>query len=144
MHVSQILSTKGTDVYSIGPDASLSELVRSLTDHRVGALLVTGSDTDFVGIVSERDVVKALANNVDPATCSVASIMTSSVVTVSADADVADVMKLMTERRFRHLPVLNDTGALIGLISIGDVVKNRMDELESEREALVDYITHGG
>lgn len=144
MHVSQILTTKGTDVFSIAPDATVAQLVSSLTDHRVGALLVTDAQSDFVGIVSERDVVRALAEDPNAASATVASIMTSSVVTVSADAEVSDVMRLMTERRFRHLPVLDDSGQLVGLISIGDVVKNRMDELETEREALVGYITHGG
>lgn len=144
MHVSQILSAKGTDVFSIAPEATVTQLVESLTEHRVGALLVTASGGDVVGIVSERDVVRALATNADAAHESVASIMTSSVVTVSADADAAEVMRLMTDRRFRHLPVLDESGQLTGLISIGDVVKNRIDELEAERSALMEYITQGG
>lgn len=144
MQVSQILTTKGNDVYSISPDASVAALVADLNAHRVGALVVRGTNGDLVGIVSERDVVKAMAGNPSIMDATVASLMTSDVVTVSADAAVADVMRLMTERRFRHLPVLDDDGELIGLVSIGDVVKNRMDELETEREALVDYITQGG
>ena len=144
MHVSQILTTKGNDVYSISPEASVAALVADLNAHRVGALVVRGTNGDLVGIVSERDVVRAMAGNHSITDETVASLMTSDVVTVSADAAVADVMRLMTERRFRHLPVLDDDGELIGLVSIGDVVKNRMDELETEREALVDYITQGG
>lgn len=141
MHVSQILTTKGNDVYSIGPDASVADLVADLHRYRVGALLVRGAAGDLVGIVSERDVVRAMASNSGAADSTVAALMTTDVVTVSYDAAVADVMRLMTERRFRHLPVLDEEGTLIGLVSIGDVVKNRIDELEAEREALVEYIT---
>ena len=141
MHVSQILTTKGNDVYSIGPDASVADLVADLHRYRVGALLVRGAAGDLVGIVSERDVVRAMASNSGATDSTVAALMTTDVVTVSYDASVADVMRLMTERRFRHLPVLDEEGTLIGLVSIGDVVKNRIDELEAEREALVEYIT---
>jgi len=141
MHVSQILTTKGNDVYSIAPDASVADLVADLHRYGVGALLVRGTAGDLVGIVSERDVVRAMASNSRAVESTVASLMTTEVVTVSYDAAVADVMRLMTERRFRHLPVLDEEGTLIGLISIGDVVKNRIDELEAEREALVEYIT---
>lgn len=141
MHVSQILTTKGNDVYSIAPDASVADLVADLHRHGVGALLVRGAAGDLVGIVSERDVVRAMASNSGAVEATVASLMTTEVVTVSYDAAVADVMRLMTERRFRHLPVLDEEGTLIGLVSIGDVVKNRIDELEAEREALVEYIT---
>ena len=141
MHVSQILTTKGNDVYSIGPDASVADLVADLHRYRVGALLVRGAAGDLVGIVSERDVVRAMASTSGATDSTVAALMTTDVVTVSYDASVADVMRLMTERRFRHLPVLDEEGTLIGLVSIGDVVKNRIDELEAEREALVEYIT---
>lgn len=141
MHVSQILTTKGNDVYSIAPDASVADLVADLHRYGVGALLVRGAAGDLVGIVSERDVVRAMASNSGAVESTVASLMTTEVVTVSYDAPVADVMRLMTERRFRHLPVLDGEGTLIGLVSIGDVVKNRIDELEAEREALVEYIT---
>lgn len=141
MHVSQILTTKGNDVYSIAPDASVADLVADLHRYGVGALLVRGAAGDLVGIVSERDVVRAMASNSGAVDATVASLMTTEVVTVSYDAPVADVMRLMTERRFRHLPVLDGEGTLIGLVSIGDVVKNRIDELEAEREALVEYIT---
>ena len=141
MHVSQILTTKGNDVYSIAPDASVADLVADLHRYGVGALLVRGAAGDLVGIVSERDVVRAMASNSGAVESTVASLMTTEVVTVSYDAPVADVMRLMTERRFRHLPVLDEEGTLIGLVSIGDVVKNRIDELEAEREALVEYIT---
>jgi len=144
MRVSQILTTKGSDVYSITPQHTVGDLVRELTEHKVGALLVRDEDGAIAGIVSERDVVRALAVRESILGDPVASIMTSEVVTVSQDADVSDLMRLLTERRIRHVPVLDDDDALVGVVSIGDVVKNRMDELESEHAALVDYITHGG
>lgn len=144
MRVTQILSSKGSEVYSIPPDATVAELVRRLHSHRVGALLVRNDAGHLVGIVSERDVVRGLASDAAIADSPVASIMTADVVTIGPTTEVADLMRLMTERRIRHVPVLNHGRDLIGLVSIGDVVKIRMEELESERAALVDYITHGG
>lgn len=144
MQVSQILNDKGGDVFSIAPEASVTDLVRYLTEHRVGALLVRGADGAIAGIVSERDVVRALSSGGEIGDDLVASIMTSDVVTVSSDADVSELMRLMTERRIRHVPVIDEAGDLVGVVSIGDVVKNRMNELETERAALMDYITQGG
>ena len=144
MRVSQILTGKGTDIFSITPQHTVGDLVHELTEHKVGALLVRDGDGAIAGIVSERDVVRALASRESILEDSVASIMTSEVVTVSHDADVSDLMRLMTERRIRHVPVVDDESSLVGVVSIGDVVKNRMDELESERAALMDYITQGG
>jgi CBS domain-containing protein len=97
-----------------------------------------------VGIVSERDVVRGLASDASVVNAAVESIMTKDVVSIDPDFEVADLTRLMTERRIRHVPVIDNDGALVGLVSIGDVVKIRMDELETERAALVDYITHGG
>lgn len=144
MQVTSILTNKGQQIYSISPDATVSELIEALCERRVGALLVLGSSGDIAGIVSERDVVRALGTNPGALTTTVAAIMTTDVVTASDQADVAELMQVMTERRIRHIPVLDESGALAGLVSIGDVVKNRMDELEAERSALMDYITQGG
>jgi len=144
MQVTSILTNKGQQIFSISPDATVSELVEVLCERRVGALLVLGSSGDIVGIVSERDVVRALGTNPGALANTVAAIMTTDVVTASDQADVAELMQVMTERRIRHIPVLDESGALAGLVSIGDVVKNRMDELEAERSALMDYITQGG
>jgi CBS domain-containing protein len=144
MQVTSILTNKGQQIFSISPDATVSELVEALRERRVGALLVLGSSGDIVGIVSERDVVRALGTNPGALANTVAAIMTTDVVTASDQADVAELMQVMTERRIRHIPVLDESGALAGLVSIGDVVKNRMDELEAERSALMDYITQGG
>lgn len=144
MQVTSILSGKGHNVHDISPQASVAALVAALAEHRVGALLVRDPSHEIVGIVSERDVVRALASDPSALESPVASIMTSDVVTVSDKADVAELMRVMTDRRIRHVPVIDDSGELVGLVSIGDVVKHRMDELESERSALVDYITQGG
>lgn len=144
MHVSQILSTKGTTVHSISPAATVGELAAELNSRRVGALIVKDSTGVLVGIVSERDVVRGLAGDPSVVQARVESIMTKDVVSIDPDFEVADLSRLMTEKRIRHVPVIDNDGVLVGLVSIGDVVKVRMDELETERAALVDYITHGG
>ena len=144
MHVTQVLSAKGSYVHSITPQATVGELVRQLHEQRVGALIVKDGSESIVGIVSERDVIRELALDSDVFTSTVESIMTRDVVSVGPDFEVADLTRLMTERRIRHVPVIDDQGSLVGLVSIGDVVKVRMDELETERAALVDYITQGG
>jgi len=146
MRVAQILTNKGGDIFAITPEATVADLVRTLADRRVGALLVRSSDGDgaLAGIVSERDIVRALGSRETVMNDPIASIMTTDVVTVSQDADVSDLMRLMTERRIRHVPVVDEDDSIVGVVSIGDVVKNRMDELETERAALMDYITQGG
>lgn len=144
MHVAQILSAKGTQVHSIAPTATVGELAAELYARRVGALIVKDSSDTLVGIVSERDVVRGLASDPSLVHSPVESIMTRDVVSIDPDFEVADLTRLMTEKRIRHVPVLDAQGALVGLVSIGDVVKVRMDELETERAALVDYITQGG
>lgn len=144
MQVAQIISGKGQEIYSISPDSAVSDLVAELSAHRVGALLVRDAAGTLVGIVSERDVVRGLAADASLVQASVESIMTKDVVSVRPDFEVSDLTGLMTEKRIRHVPVIDDQGTLVGLVSIGDVVKVRMDELETERAALVDYITQGG
>jgi len=144
MRVAQILTNKGGDIFAITPEATVADLVRTLADRRVGALLVRGADGALAGIVSERDIVRALGSREAVMNDPIASIMTTDVVTVSQDADVSDLMRLMTERRIRHVPVVDEDDSIVGVVSIGDVVKNRMDELETERAALMDYITQGG
>lgn len=144
MQVAQIISGKGQEIYSISPDSAVSDLVAELSAHRVGALLVRDAAGTLVGIVSERDVVRGLATDASLVQASVESIMTKDVVSVRPDFEVSDLTGLMTEKRIRHVPVIDDQGTLVGLVSIGDVVKVRMDELETERAALVNYITQGG
>lgn len=144
MQVTTILAAKGHEVFSIGPDVSVADLIRSLCEHGVGAVLVVDDSDGIVGIVSERDVVRALGANAPALSEIVSSIMTREVVTATDAAEVADLMQLMTKRRIRHVPILSEANDLVGMVSIGDVVKNRMDELEADRSALMDYVTHGG
>ncbi len=141
MHVHHILSTKGASVATIVPEASLADATASLRDHGVGALVVCGDDRRIAGIVSERDVVRALASHGSSTLGrDVASAMSRHVTTCRADDTIDSLMELMTERRIRHLPVVDDDGALAGIISIGDVVKARVGQLELENEQLTDYI----
>lgn len=143
MQLSTILAAKGHFVATISPDRSIADLAAELTQHHVGALVVSRDGTTIEGIVSERDVVRALAAGPDALTRKVAAIMTTQVITAPPSTHVDDLMDLMTERRVRHIPVTDDEGRMVGLVSIGDVVKTHVDELERERAALVDYITHG-
>jgi CBS domain-containing protein len=141
MRISDVLRVKGTRVVTVTPDTKVRQLLQVLADHGIGAVVVSVDGTSVDGIVSERDIVRALALR-DAAVMSepVTEIYTAEVRTVTPDTSLDDVMRLMTEHRMRHAPVVTD-GALSGLVSIGDVVKNRMDELETERTALSDYIT---
>jgi CBS domain-containing protein len=141
MHVHHILSDKGTNVATILPEATLGEATASLRDHGIGALIVCGSDRRIAGIVSERDVVRALAaHGSSTLGRDVASAMSTNVTTCRADDTIDSLMELMTERRIRHLPVVDDEGAVAGIISIGDVVKARVGQLVLENDQLADYI----
>ena len=143
MRISDILRSKsgiGASVVSIGPDASVAELVAQLSEHGIGALIVTDG-ADVVGIVSERDVVRRLhADGTSVLEAKVSELMTSPVVTCAPGDQVDAIAETMTERRFRHLPVV-DGGQLVGIVSIGDVVKNRIRELEKDRSQLEQYVT---
>jgi CBS domain-containing protein len=143
MRISDVLRVKGADVVTVTPDTTVRHLLQVLAEHGIGAVVVSVDGTSVDGIVSERDVVRAFAQR-GAAVMSepVTEIYTAEVRTVAPDTSLDDVMRLMTEHRMRHAPVLVD-GALSGLVSIGDVVKHRMDELETERTALSDYITTG-
>jgi CBS domain-containing protein len=140
MKISALLAVKGASVVTIRPDASIAEAVAALGKHNLGALVVSGDGRSLDGIVSERDIVRALdrlgAGILEP---QVSTIMSRDVHTCSPEDTVESLMAAMTEHRVRHLPVV-DGGVLAGMVSIGDVVKNRMEELEQDRDALVDYI----
>jgi CBS domain-containing protein len=140
MTVSEILSRKGRDVSTIAPNATLSEAVRLLAERRIGAVVVTGADDRVAGILSERDIVRVLADR-GAAVLSenVATVMTRKVLTCNETEHVAAIMERMTTGKFRHLPVV-DQGKLVGLISIGDVVKSHVHEIEGETNALREYI----
>ncbi len=140
MNVQSILGGKGTDVATIAQTASLRDAIRILGERRIGALVVSGDGRVIEGILSERDVVRtAAAGTLDGV--SVGAVMSTNVVTCSAGDGVDQLMSLMTERRIRHLPVVDDNGRLSGIVSIGDVVKARLTELEHENQALADYIS---
>ena len=141
MLISDILRFKGTQVVTITPDTKVRGLLAVLAEHRIGAVVVSADGTSVDGIASERDIVRALAKR-GAAVMSepVTAIYTAEVHTVTPQTPLEEVMRLMTEHRVRHAPVVVD-GRLLGIVSIGDVVKNRIDDLETERTALTDYIT---
>jgi CBS domain-containing protein len=137
--VSDILAAKGSEVFSIGPDATVFEALRSLADHNVGALVVL-HDGDLVGIMSERDYArKVILLDRASKTTTVAEIMSTQVMTVAPTASIEDCMEMMTERHFRHLPVVEE-GHLIGMVSIGDVVRAMIAHLAAMVDQLESYI----
>ena len=141
MRIKDVLRRKGDAVVTISPDQPVSALLDALAEHKVGALVVAGADGGVDGIVSERDVVRHLqAHGADVLDQPVSGIMTSPVHTAEPETTLEELMVLMTERRFRHVPVVVD-GRLAGIISIGDVVKHRIEELQSERDQLTAYIS---
>ncbi len=140
MTVKAILSRKGSDVVTADPNATLAEAVRILAARRIGAVVVTGADRRIVGILSERDVVRVLGDKGPSALDSpIGEAMTRKVTTCSMRDTVAELMERMTDGKFRHVPVVED-GRLAGIVSIGDVVKWRVHEIEDESDALRDYI----
>jgi CBS domain-containing protein len=144
MNVHAILAGKGDDVATITQASTLADAAQLLRDLGVGALVVSGDGRAIEGIISERDVVRALAaHGAGALGRTVGSVMSTDVVTCVSSDGVERLMSLMTERRIRHLPVVDQGGRLSGIVSIGDVVKTRLNELESENKALFDYITHG-
>ncbi|MDX2379996.1 MAG: CBS domain-containing protein [Acidimicrobiia bacterium] len=141
MNVQSILSAKGSAVATIDATSTLAQATASLRDHGVGALVVSAGGGTIEGILSERDVVRALAaHGGGTLGRSVSSAMSTDVVTCRANDTIDELMAMMTARRFRHLPVVDDVGVLAGIVSIGDVVKLRLGELESENQQLFDYI----
>ena len=140
MRISDVIGSKASkDVITISPDATVRDLIRLLAEHNVGALIVSGDGSAVDGIVSERDVVRHLLDSDDILDGQVAEIMTVEVATASPDTSLDEMRTLMTERRIRHVPVVTD-GSLTGIISIGDVVKAAMNQLEFERDQLDSYL----
>jgi CBS domain-containing protein len=140
MTVKAILSNKGDDVFTIAPTATLDEAIGILTERRVGALVVLGADERVIGIVSERDIVRALAQRGAAALGDMLSqVMTRKVETCGETETIASIMERMTSGKFRHVPVV-EQDRLVGIVSIGDVVKHRLSEMERESSALRDYI----
>lgn len=143
MRIADVLRNKGADVATVPPDATVRELLAGMAEHNVGAMVVTGSAGVIAGIVSERDVVRKLyeegPNVLD---VRVAEIMTTRVATCGMDSSIDELSETMTDNRVRHIPVLVD-GRLAGIVSIGDIVKTRLEELKAEQEQLQAYITQG-
>jgi CBS domain-containing protein len=140
MRISQVIAAKPLhDVITVSPDATVREMLGLLAEHNVGALVVSTDGKTVDGIASERDVVRGLLENEDLLDAPVSSIMTSDVHTCDGDHRVNELMQVMTERRIRHIPVL-ENDEMVGIISIGDVVKSRLSELEFERDQLDSYI----
>jgi CBS domain-containing protein len=126
---------------TIRPDASVRDLLEQLAQFKIGALIVSEAGSRIAGIVSERDVVRHLhTDGADLLDKPVSAIMTAEVVSCAPEDSIDDLMALMTERRFRHVPVVDADSQLVGIVSIGDVVKNRIDELQLERDQLTAYI----
>ena len=143
MRIADLLRKKGSAVATVTPDTTVTTLLAGLAEHNVGAMVVVAPDGSIAGIVSERDVVRRL-NERGPGLLDgpVSEIMTKLVASCGPDDSVDQLSVLMTERRIRHVPVLAD-GRLAGIISIGDVVKNRMEQLEQSQEQLQAYISQG-
>ena len=140
MTVKMILSRKGNEVCTIEPTATLAAAIKLLAERRIGALVVTGAERRIVGILSERDIVRALAERGHLAlSTAVAEVMTRKVVTCGENETTHDVMERMTAGKFRHIPVV-EQGQLAGIVSIGDVVKERVEQMERDTAALQDYI----
>ncbi len=141
MKVESILEAKGRDILTIPSDAKVAEAARMLKEHRIGALVVSDDGSTAAGILSERDIVHAMVDHgAAVQDLPVSDLMTREVITCAPDDAIVDLMTQMTERRIRHLPVVED-GVLCGMVSIGDVVKNRIAEVETEASAMREFIT---
>ena len=142
MNVEHILARKGREVKTIRPDVPVAEALRRLRAEGIGSLVVSENGTNLAGILSDRDILNAIADHgIDVLGESVRSAMTEKVFTCSRDDRVRALMALMTDRRIRHIPVVEKDGRLCGMISIGDVVKQRLDDIQGEADALREYVT---
>ncbi len=141
MRIADVLQSKSLrDVVTIRPDAGVRELIATLAEHNIGAVVVSADGTTLGGIVSERDVVRHLHSDGTVINNVVSAIMTADVRTCSPDDDLDEVMQVMTDGRFRHIPVADADGAVVGIVSIGDMVKHKIDQLQFERDQLDSYV----
>ncbi len=141
MKIASVIANKGEFVATVAPESIVSSLLAKLADFGIGAVVVIGVDSTIVGIVSERDVARALnASGAVILDAPVSQIMTDVIAVCSPDTPIEDVMVTMTEKRVRHLPVM-DGESMVGIVSIGDIVKARIEKLEEERKSLMSYIT---
>jgi CBS domain-containing protein len=138
--VSSVLKNKGYDVVTVAPHQTVASVVEVLTQNRIGAAPVISEGGQLIGIISERDIIRGMSEHADAVlTLQVEHLMTRDVRTCSSEDEVVDIMEVMTLQRIRHLPVVQN-GALHGIVSIGDVVKQRLEEVQSEAEELRSYI----
>jgi CBS domain-containing protein len=143
MNVASILKLKGRAVSTVRPDASLLDVTQKLGAKKIGAIVVVGDNGHVTGIISERDIIRVIAERGAQAlSLTVADVMTRNVVSCQETSELDDLMETMTKGRFRHLPVIED-GALVGIISIGDVVKYHVAEVEMEVSAMRSYLATG-
>lgn len=141
MRISDVLRAKDGSVVTISPDATVRDLVTLLDEHNIGAVVVSTPSEPVAGIVSERDIVRGLTSGVEVLEAPISQIMTTPVHTVGPEESVHGLMRLMSEHRVRHVPVVVDA-SLQGIVSIGDVVKSRIGELEFERDQLSSYVSN--
>jgi CBS domain-containing protein len=142
MTVARILAGKGRTVTTVLPHATMREVIDVLANKHIGALVIADDDGAMKGIVSERDVVRTLASNgVEAMDKPVSSFMTKDVKSASEEDGVIDVARRMSAGRFRHMPVLGDDGRLVGIVSVGDAIKYRLEQMEAEQSALREYIS---
>ena len=142
MQVAELLRSKGSTVATVTSETTIDQIIEVLRSANIGAVIVSTDGEAIEGIVSERDIVRALHPSIELSKKTASEIMTSDVITCSMSDHLDALISLMTERRIRHLPVAVD-GVLAGIVSIGDVVKHRVNELEHEAQALTEYIQHG-
>ena len=145
MTIASILRQKGSEVVSVGAHDDVATIARVLSQHRIGAVLVRDTAGDILGIVSERDIVRCIAmHGAEVVNLPAAQLMTRALHTVTPRTRIVEALNLMTDRRVRHLPVIADDGSLVGMISIGDLVKARIAEAEHEAEELRHYVESAG
>jgi CBS domain-containing protein len=142
MHIETILAVKGKEVSTIEPGARVGEAMQRMRRERIGALVISSDGASIHGIISDRGIMHAIADRgTEVLDQPIHTIMATQVVTCSPRDRVSSIMALMTERRIRHIPVVQEDGRLYGIVSIGDVVKHRLDEIQSEAEAMREYIS---
>ena len=142
MRIYELLRGKGFDVITVRPSTLVSEAISLLKKYNLGAVVVSNDGMQISGILTERDVVRQLVDGTDFLDSPVSAVMTSEVLTCRPAESVQSLMNTMTERRIRHLPVVDDSGKLAGLVSIGDVVKSHITQIEFERDQLEGYVSH--
>ncbi len=142
MHIESILTAKGSEVKTIKPDARVADAVQRMRNERVSALVVSEDGSTIAGIVSDRGIMNAIADDgIGVMERQIGSIMTQKVFTCQRGDRVASIMAMMTSRRIRHIPVVDGEGQLTGIVSIGDVVKHHLDEIQQEADGLRQYIS---